>query len=864
MRIVLQLLPCALLLLPLAVSVADDQAVLTFERDVRPIFKAACFQCHGEEEDHRGGLDIRLVRLMRKGGDSGPAIDLRNTAASLIWQRIENDEMPEGEKKLSASQKLIIRRWIEQGALTVRPEPENVEDARFTWEELNHWSFQPVSTPEIPQLEEQDYDHPIDAFVAEKLAVQGLSFSPGADPYTLVRRATIDLTGLPPTPDEVEAFIHEYAKEPQVAFSDLIDRLLDSLQFGVRWGRHWLDVAGFAESDGGQGSDHDRPHAWRYRDYVIESFNTDKPIDTFIREQIAGDEMVDGDLDPDNPRHLELLTATGFLRMAPDATGASNTVADRNQTVADAMQLVSSVMLGLTVGCAQCHDHKYEPLTTDDYYRFRAVFDPAFPLQDWQPPSARLIDLTTAEVRTESDRIEAKAKVMEEEMAVRRRAVGERIQEEKLADVPETDREDVRTAVRTAPQDRQPQQKSLLDRYPNVKPVQVISGGLLVEYDKQAYREFEEEKRKIAELRATKPPPCLVMATTERAGLIPVSTVFFRGDPSSPTRPVGPGELSVLSNAGRDVPLPLNDPHRPTTGRRLAYAKQLTDGTHPLIARVFVNRIWQYHMGRGLVATPSDFGVAGERPSHPELLDWLADDLVRHGWRQKRLHKLIMSSKTYQQTSRQTSELQAADPENRWWGRMNLKRLDAETIRDAILFVSGQLDLQLGGKSVSVTKDGSGKAVVAQSAEAFRRSCYIEFKRTEPLEMLATFDFPIMNPNCDKRQCSTAATQSLWFLNDEMIVARSADLARRVSEEVADDAARRMDRLFLHLFAAPPSDNQQAACLQFVAQQAELFRQDPNVDWQAELQKHPAAATDRAWTSLCQALLASNRFLYID
>ena len=837
---------------------------LTFEQHVRPILKTACFQCHGEDEELRGGLDVRLVRLMEEGGDSGPAVVPGDLRASPIWQRIESDEMPAGEKKLSDDEKEIIRRWINQGARTARPEPEDVEDARFTLEELSHWSFQPVSASEVPLPDGGNLQTPIDAFIAEKLAEKELSFSPRADPHTLIRRATLDLTGLPPTPEEVDAFIKASIRSPQSAFGHLIDRLLDSPQFGVRWGRHWLDVAGFAESDGGLGSGHHRPHAWRYRDYVIESFNADKPIDQFFREQIAGDEIIGGEFDPYNPRHLELLTATGFLRMAPDATQVANTVADRNRAVADALQVVSSAMLGMTVGCAQCHDHKYEPIGIDDYYRFRAVFDPVFPLHDWQQPGARLIDLTTAEVRAKFDLIEAEAKVLEEDMAVRRQALGEKILEQKLADVPAEIREAARIAVHTPGKDRTPKQQAILDEYPAVKPVSTITGGLLIEYDGEAHKKFEAEKAKIAALRATRPPLRLVMATTERPGVVPESAVFNRGDPASPIRPVDPGELTVLVRAGRKVTLPDNDQARATTGRRIAYARQLTDGRHPLAARVFVNRVWQYHMGRGLVATPSDFGIAGARPSHPKLLDWLADDFVRHDWRQKRLHRLIMLSTTWQQQSLRTPELEAADPENRLWGRMNLRRMDAETIRDAILSVSGKLNNELGGNSVPVSKDGSGKAVTGQTAAAFRRSSFIEFRRMRPLEMLATFDLPDMNPNCVLRKPTTAVTQSLWFLNDEMIVARAADLAKLVVEETGGDPARCVQQLFVRLFAKPPTDGQRQASLEFITRQAALFRRDPDAQWQAVLQESPQAATHRAWASLCQTLLASNRFLYVD
>ena len=336
---------------------------LKFETDVRPILKAACFHCHGEEKKKRGGLDVRLVHLMQTGGDSGEAIVPGDPEASLLWQQVASDEMPDGPKKLTADQKLIIRDWIAQGAKTIRLEPKDPDSVRFTEEELGHWAFQPVKEPRVPRPGGFDIRTPIDAFVAERLAKRGLRFSPRAGRETLIRRITHDLIGLPPTAAEVESFVGD--ETPQ-AWPRLVERLLSSPEFGVRWGRHWLDVAGYAESDGGSGNDARRPNAWHYRDYVFESFNQNKPINQFLREQLAGDELISGKPDTNDPRHVELLTATGFMRMAPDSTQSNNSLTDRNQAAADAVQVIGSSTLGLTVGCAQCDDHKYDPIGIDD------------------------------------------------------------------------------------------------------------------------------------------------------------------------------------------------------------------------------------------------------------------------------------------------------------------------------------------------------------------------------------------------------------------------------------------------------------------------------------------------------------------
>lgn len=851
-----------LVLLTLASHFGFAQS-LTFEADVRPILKIACFHCHGEDGETKGGLDVRLVRLMLEGGDSGSALVRRDVASSLLWQQIEADEMPKGDKKLSPEEKEIIRLWIEAGAPTARPEPENVEDARFTLEELSHWAFQPVQETHIPIVPGVPSDTPIDAFIARRLVEKGLDFSPEADRATLIRRVTFDLIGLPPSPDEVEAFVNDPRAD---AYPRLVDRLLASPQFGVRWGRHWLDVAGYAESDGGVDRDPKRAHAWRYRDYVIRSFNDNKPIDRFVLEQLAGDELIQSPLDPYNQRQLELLTATGFLRMAPDPTQSSNTLADRNMAAASAIQVVSSSMLGLSVGCAQCHDHKYDPIGIDDYYRFRAVFDPVFPLKQWQQPSSRLVDMTPPEIQAEADRIEAIAKEMEADLNKRRQALGGKIQELKLADVPEALRDETRQAVLTASNERTERQRELLDRYPMVKPVNFII-GLLVEYDMPAYREFEKEQQKIAAVRATKPALTKVMSTQERPGIVPVSQVFFRGNPTSPKEEVLPGELKVLTRLGREVAIPDNEVDLPTTGRRLAYARQLTDGQHPLLARVFVNRLWLHHFGQGLVATPNDFGRSGDTPSHPGLLDWLATDLVRHGWDQKRLHRMMMLSRTYRQNSKRTAALDAVDPDNRLLGRANLRRLEAESIRDAILAVTDQLNDQLEGPSTPVTQNGEGKVVIGvqkirdgipvgadeNHPDAFRRSAYIEVNRSLPLNMLSTFDLPVMTPNCDLRRPTTVATQALWFLNDSLMVGRGAALAKRLKAGFESEE-QQIDALFVSLFARPPSPEERESCLAFIREQRRL---------QAQHTANPESGSN-ALATLCQTLLASNRFLYVD
>jgi len=861
---------------------ATANAPPSFETDVRPILKAMCFQCHGEEETHQAGLDVRLVRLMQQGGDSGPAIHPGDAAGSLLWERIEADEMPEGTKKLSATQKETIRAWIQSGAATLRPEPNNVEDARFTPEELSFWAFQTPRKPGIPVIAiGENVAHatnPIDLFIRSRLLDAGLDFAPEADRATLIRRLKIDLHGLPPTPEEVDAFVADTSEH---AYENLVDRFLDSPQFGVRWARHWLDVAGYSETDGNPTKDTERQHAWRYRDYVIESINRDKPYDQFLLEQLAGDECIEGDPDSENERHVELMTATGFLRMAPDITATNNGLLDRNQAVSDMIKVVGSSVLGLSVGCAQCHDHRYDPITIEDYYRYRAIFDPAFPLAAWQPPDQRLIDLTPAVDRAAADAIEAEAVRREKDLAERKREVGKRIFDMNLAAAPENVRESLVAAI-AVPADKQTEeQKKLLLEYPMVRSVDAIVGQL-IEFDKvnnnENYKRFDAESKEIAKFRQTKPPARLIMAVRDRADITPDSKVFFRGDPEQPKKSVEPGEVYVLARdrPATTIPTTKSDTSK-SFGRRLTYARQLTDGTHPLVARVAVNRLWQHHFGVGLVPTPSDFGAFGQRPTHPELLDWLACDLVDGGWHLKRMHKRMVMSHTYRQQSHRTASHDHPDSENHLYGRAHLRRLDAETIRDAMLQVSGDLNLKLGGPSVPVAEDGEGQATIGRrilneglyagiediGADKYRRSIYLQSKRGLPLSLLETFDLPTMNPNCDTRRCSTVAPQALLFLNEQSIIRFAERTAERLWSEAPESDAR-IHHLFLKLFSKPPTETEQAACREYLQGQREIFAADPNPEWQKRVEAESHAPDVRALASLCQVLMASNRFLYVD
>ena len=840
---------------------------LTFEKDVRPILKQHCFLCHGELPQPKGKLDLRTVKMMKKGGESGPAIKPGDLSGSRIWERVHADEMPEGPKKVTAAQKEILKRWVAEGAKTARPEPDDPNLARYTPEELSHWSFQPMKDFAPPKNNARTE---IDRFLLAKLnAAQIKGFSPAADRRTFIRRATFDLTGLPPTPQAVAAFVNDSAPD---AFEKLIDGLLATPQYGERWGRHWLDVAGYSETYGNVGMDHERPNAWRYRDYVIASFNADKPFNEFLKEQIAGDELAKRPYDFNNPKTVDQLAATGFLRMAPDVTATTGALMDRNQAIADMFKVATGAFLGLTVGCAQCHDHKYDPISIDDYYKLRACFDPAFDLHQWRPPEQRIVDATLPEQRAVADKIEADAKKRDAELSKKRDENAKQVLERELNKLPAADREPARTAVHTPQSKRTPAQTALLKKYTNIVPEAFIRGQLQ-EYDPPNYQKFKTEDEAIAKLRATKPQPRLLLAVQETAGHIPSSSVFFRGDPNQPARDVKPNELTAL---GAWQP-PEPPKGAATSGRRLALANHWTTGKHPLVARVFVNRVWALHFGRGIVNTPGDFGLNGDRPTHPELLDWLALDFARHGWKVKRLHRQIMLLDAYRQASTRTAELTQKDPENKLLGRMNIRRLQAEEVRDGVLAAAGKLSLKIGGPSVPVAEDLEGRVVLGRKmtseglpsgvaglgADALRRSIYIQSKRQAPLAMLETFDLPMMSPNCDCRRATTGPAQALVFLNDDFILKAATDLVDRVWRD-ADSEDKRLALVYRLLFAAEPSTKEQSRCNKFTADLAKQFTVAKDVKQSAKTKQPPPPPDRRAIEALCQTLLASNRFLYVD
>jgi len=848
-------------------------AELTYESDVRPILKTHCFHCHGEGGELEAGLDLRLRRLIAKGGESGAAIVAGSPQKSLLLQRLHDGDMPPSDVKLrpTASEIATIEKWIASGAAASQPEPDDLDPNNYiTAAERSFWSFQPVRSPAVPIVQDTSRVRtPVDSFITAKLQESGLTLSADASAEAIVRRVYFDLTGLPPAPAEVDAYVND--KSPG-AYERLLDRALASPRYGERWGRHWLDVAGYADSEGYTADDSIRPYAWKYRDYVINAFNTDKPYNDFVIEQLAGDELVTQPFTELPHSDVQKLTATGFLRMAPDGTGSRGVEQNvaRNDVVARTLEIVSTSLLGLTVACAQCHNHRYDPILQEDYYAMRAIFEPSLNPNKWLPPARRRVSLFTAADREKAAAIEARAKKVLDERNRKQNEFIEATVQRELAKLKESIRGPVLAARNTEAKKRTAAQKKLLKEHPSIN----VTSGSLYLYDKKAADELKKYVAQAKAIRAAKPKQEFIRAVWETPGTkLPVTRLFHRGDHEQPKQQVPPRELTVLS-AGTPVVFSSAEKESATSGRRLSYARWLTRGEHPLLARVMVNRIWLNHFGRGLVTSPGDFGSLGVAPTHPALLDYLASEFVRNGWSIKKMHRLIMTSTAYRQSSQRNQQGDTADSTNSLYWRMPVRRLDAESLRDAVLQISGELNNKTSGPAVPVMADRAGRFVVGienlnagrpgpvikMQGEDLRRSIYIQSRRSRPLSVLAPFDLPRMEPNCTSRNASTVSSQSLMLMNSDFVIARTGQFARKLQKDhhgLRDQIAA----AWKAVYAAEPTKAEVAAAVEFIEAQTIHFRDHASKPEKGKPAADPA--TD-ALANFCHVLLSSNRFLYID
>ena len=683
------------------------------------------------------------------------------------------------------------------------------------------WAFKPVSKPTVPAVADTaSVRTPIDALLLAKLEAAKLRFAPPADKRTLIRRVTFDLTGLPPTPEEVAAFLKDGSPG---AYEKVVDRLLASPRFGERAALFWLDVVRYAESDGYK-ADEGRPTAWRYRDYVIQSFNADKPFDRFVKEQIAGDELYPGD--------PAALVATGFLRHYPYEFNAVNVEQKRQDMLNDVTDTTAAAFLGLTLGCAKCHDHKTDPVTQEDYYRFQSFFAGFWP-EDRQVANAESL----VETERRKKEWEAKTEEVRRQMAEIEKPFRDKAMAKERSRFPE----EYTLIIDTPAEERTPLQKQL----GWMVEKQVLSARRFTPTQmKGAEREkWEGMAKRMAEYDKDKPAAVpTAMAMTDVGPVAPPTRLLKRGDWRKPGKELKPGYLSAIDDRDATVtPTPQG-----TTGRRAALANWIASDSNPLTARVAVNRVWQQLFGRGIVGSPSDFGVTGDKPTHPELLDWLSNDFTANGWRLKRLYRQIVTSAGYRQSG-VADHGRKADPDNALLWRMPRKRLDGEALRDAVLAVSGQLNLKAGGPSVypelpeELRKTTPSWKVSDDPAERNRRSVYVAVKRNHRYPFFALFDSPDRTEVCARRFVTTTAPQALTLLNDTMVLGYAKAFAGRVTKDATDADAVVGKAFELALGRFPDTEERDAA--------------------KGFLARHEGAD---AVVDLCHALLNLSEFLYVD
>lgn len=778
------------------------------------ILEKRCISCHGETTS-MSGLKLTGRDPILKGGTRGSALKPGNPADSLLLQAVSHAgklTMPPGVK-LPEEEIAILRSWIEKGAEW--PADRVVQAARPKW-----WAFQAPKRPPVPAV--ADTRNPIDAFLDVKMQAAHVQPSAEAGRLALLRRATFDLLGLPPTPEQVRAFEADTSPD---AWEHLLDSLLASPRYGEKWGRHWLDLVRYGDTAGFE-QDPYTLEAWRYRDYVIKSFNDDKPYDRFAKEQIAADELW-----PDNP---DARTGTGYYRVGTNRDMLFK-VEEQNasEKLTDYVDTTSSVFLGLSVGCARCHDHKFDPIPQKDYYRMQAIFAPAVNDRTFlEYNDARFYDIA-------ANGREFKLRQIGAEIARIEKPYRTKLRDEQIAKLEPA----LQEAVKAKPAERTPAQQALATQAEaKLKLSDDDVRGQLSQAD--AERLHAIEKRLVSMYENYGPPP-MAPGIIDVGREAPRTYIAERGNYLSPGDEVGPGFLTILG--GGNVPEP--PLHAKSTGRRKALAEWIASPANPMFARVMVNRIWQDHFGQGLVKTGNDFGTRAGDPSHPELLDWLATEFVARKWSIKSMHKIVMMSDAYRRSSNATESAQKQDPANVLLSHMNRRRLESEEIRDAVLQVSGKLNLEMGGAPVVppleaeelfgiIGKPENAWVVTPDPAEHTRRSIYMLVRRTFQQPMAEAFDTPDGVQSCPRRNESTTAPQSLALLNSRFMVEQAKVLGATLG--TVDGAWERvLDR--------KPTETERAAGLKFIGKQTAL-----------------AGSKSAAMAELARALLNMNEFLYVD
>lgn len=787
-----------------------------FEKNVRPLLIQHCVACHGHEKQE-GKLRLDSPEFLLSGGGSGELYAAGQPDSSLIVAAVKRADptlaMPPDQKKALKDREIeVLVKWVRDGAAlplgtsVVTPDdPERMEQGK------KHWAFQSPSRPELPQDADTSWSsNPIDQFISASLRRSGLSPREPVEAGLWLRRATLDITGLPPTPEEVERFSRDNSPD---AKSRAIDRLLGSPKYGVRWGRHWLDVARYADSNG---LDENVAHgnAWRYRDYVVNAWNSDKPYNEFVLQQVAGDLLAPNEKDPScdqagnavsNPRHEQLI-ATGFLTLGPKVLAEVDKQKMEMDIVDEQVDTLGKAIMGLTLGCARCHDHKFDPISAEDYYGLAGIFKSTRTMESFK---------TVAKWYENSLASEAQQALLSEHES-RVEALKKEVADVRTAEIAKLKKE--RATGDELPKDPEP-------LFPEA-----------VRADLKAKRE------RLAELEKNAPEISSAMGVTD--GIVADIPVHLRGSHLTLGRIVPRRVPMVLVDASTSNGAPNIDKH--VSGRE-QLARWLVQPTHPLTARVIVNRLWRWHFGRGIVASTDNFGLLGDRPTHPELLDWLARELVDNGWSIKHIQRLILLSKTYGQASHFDRKSSEIDPQNRLLWRFSVLRLEAEALRDSILFVGGSLDLTKGQSLLHVKNREflfNHTSIDQTKYDSHLRSIYLPVIRNHLYDVFSLFDYADAANVKGSRDATTIAPQALFMMNSRLVY----DAAQALAKDLLDGGARpdiaRIDELWLRLYSHPASESDKAAALSFV-------HGNDDGDLLAR------------WTWLCQSALASNDFAFV-
>jgi len=737
--------------------------------------------------------------------------------------------------------------------------PEFAPPETFTSEQRSHWAYQPVTRPEPPKVKETGWiRNPIDRFILADLEAAELPHSPEADRLALIRRVTFDLTGLPPSPQEVKSFQDD--RRPD-AYERLVDRLLASPRYGERWAQHWLDLAHYADTNGFE-LDAERPDAWRFRDWVVQALNADMPYDRFAALQIAGDEL--------DPKDRAALIATGFCRCGPREVVSGNIIPEekRQNELTEITATVGSVFLGLTIGCSRCHDHKFDAIPTTDYYRLQSYF-----------AGSELVDIPIASQAEQEAYAAAKKAIAEKtapyrnQMAALEAPYRKAIKDRKTALLSPYQLQ----ALAVPEAKRTPEQKRLAEGVQSSIRITWEDVAEEVSHNPRDHAERERLKRAIDAIEKTLPrPPAEAMALTDPKPEAPETHVLRRGNFRNKAAKVAPRPPGVILTSQPSGAFPATiKPVEKSTGRRAALAHWLTRSDNPLTSRVIVNRVWLNHFGKGLVATPSDFGIRGEPPTNPELLDWLTSEFLANGWRLKPLHRLLVTSAVYRQSSARNAKLDAGDPDNTLYGRMNRRRLDAEGIRDAMLAASGDLNDRMGGPGILAPLEKEVEELIFTEAEVvdiwpeepdhsqhLRRSLYLFRKRNVRYPMFEAFDAPDTQNACPKRETSTHSLQALNLLNGDFTTGRAEAFANRVLRDSGLSTEARIERAYESAFARRPTPKEMVRAKQFLDSQNQAAFLDAK-EGQGSTPEPGEPIARAAWVDLARVLLNSNEFVYV-